>query len=178
MKQVALLCAGLTLVASASVQANIQPVQAQPERPQFVALMADYVHADTPMYGITIAPHHYDWDYANWGYYLGYAQSKRRKFEVNDLPHEEYNRQTRFGLSYSLSDSFSLYGGAVYFQNVNRNMAEVQPMIEGQDPIWDERTNNRWGAEAGVRYAFPFGLVLGLGYSSATKGALLSIGMH
>ena len=135
------------------------------------SISIDYIAADDALYGITLAPSHYDSDYANWGYYIGYAQSKKEDIEIED-PAEAYTQETlwRFGLSYSLTSNLSLYGGASAYTN------NISPRIVDGKPNWETDKGTTWGADIGLRYILGKHFTLCAGYNSATDSAVLSLG--
>ncbi|MCG9756381.1 TonB-dependent receptor [Shewanella insulae] len=150
--------------------------QAQGPSPK-TAITLDYIPAESALYGITLAPSHYDRDYANWGYYLGYAQSQKRDIAV-EAPSEAYSQDKlwRFGLSYGLTDHLSLYGGASAYTQEYSYTNNISPRIVDGKPSWETERETRWGGELGVRYRLGRHLVLGLGYDSASQSALFSLG--
>ncbi|QYJ97598.1 porin family protein [Shewanella alkalitolerans] len=141
------------------------------------AITLDYIPAESALYGITLAPSHYDRNYANWGYYLGYAQSQKRDIEV-EAPSEAYSQDKlwRFGLSYGLTDSLSLYGGASAYTQEYSYTNNISPRIVDGKPTWETERETRWGGELGVRYRLGRHLVLGLGYDSGSQSAIFSLG--
>ncbi|GLS82985.1 hypothetical protein [Paraferrimonas haliotis] len=175
---VVIIGATLSTSAMANMPTNMQTSTTKPDKPMFIALMADYYAAEQKMYGLTIAPHHYDWDYPNWGYYLGYAQSKQNKWQDDGVNFKRQDRMWRFGLSYSITAGLSVYGGAAYLQDITQEQSQIMPMMEGAEPQWFKSTDVKWGAETGLKYAFSQGWVIALGYNSATESTLLSIGIH
>ncbi len=141
------------------------------------AITLDYIPAESALYGITLAPSHYDRNYASWGYYLGYAQSQKRDIEV-EAPSEAYTQDKlwRFGLSYGLTDHLSLYGGASAYTQEYSYTNNISPRIVDGKPTWETERETRWGGELGVRYRLGRHLVLGLGYDSGSQSALFSLG--
>jgi hypothetical protein len=142
-----------------------------------IALTLDYIPATSDMYGITIAPSHYDTNYANWGYYIGYARSKETDVIVEE-PGEAHTKDTqwRFGLSYTLLPKLSLYGGAAAYSSEYTYTNNIVPLIVGGKPVWETDKDTTWGAEIGLRYVVGKHLSLGAGYNSATESAVFSIG--
>ena len=142
-----------------------------------MAITVDYIPAAEDMYGITFAPRHYDKDYADWGYYIGYAQSKKEDVYV-EPPGEAYTRDTlwRFGLSYSLTTDLSFYGGATAYTTEYSSTTNIVPYVVGAEPVWETDKDTTWGAEVGLRYVLGKHLNLGAGYNSATESAVFSIG--
>lgn len=141
------------------------------------SISVDYIPAENNMYGITIASYHHDRNYASWGFYLGYATSQEQDLDLI-APAEGYTQDNmwRFGLSYSLSQQFSFYGGAVSYTHETNFTTGMSNKMADAVPIWEEESNTDWGAEMGIRYMMDMGLMLGAGYNSATESAVLSIG--
>ena len=142
-----------------------------------MTISIDYVPASNDMYGITLAPYHYDRDYSNWGYYIGYARSKDESFEVEE-PGEAFTRETlwRFGLSYSLTRHFSVYGGASVYIAELHSTTNIMPLCTDCKPVWEKDDDKNWGGEVGLRYMTDMGLMIGAGYNTATESAVISIG--
>ncbi|MCC4833261.1 TonB-dependent receptor [Shewanella sp. 1_MG-2023] len=143
-----------------------------------VALLVDYVDSRGDMFGVTIAAKHFDPDYADWGYYIGYAWGDKYDLDVPE-PGEGYAKEYmwRFGLSYSLTQDLSVYGGAtayIYEENTTDN---IVPFIVGGEPVWERSRNKEWGAEFGVRYNVTKGFVIGAGYDTSADAAIFSIGV-
>ncbi|MCG9721445.1 porin family protein [Shewanella sp. Isolate7] len=168
------LLGAVLLIAASPLMAADQQQQGPSPR---TAITLDYLAADSSLYGITLAPSHYDRNYANWGYYLGYAQSEKRDIAV-EAPSEAYSQDKlwRFGLSYGLTDHLSLYGGASAYTHEYSYTNNISPRIVGGKPTWETERDTRWGGELGVRYRVGRHLVLGLGYDSASESALFSLG--
>ena len=141
------------------------------------SITLDYIAAENDLYGITLAPSHYDSNYANWGYYIGYAQSKKEDIEIED-PAEAYTQEIlwRFGLSYSLTANLSLYGGASTYTNEYAYTNSISPRIVDGKPRWETDKDTTWGADIGLRYILGKHFTLGAGYNSATDSAVLSLG--
>ncbi|ASJ98440.1 MULTISPECIES: hypothetical protein [Shewanella] len=141
------------------------------------AITLDYIAADSALYGITIAPSHYDSNYADWGYYMGYAMSQKEDIQL-EAPKEAYTQEKlwRFGVSYWLTDSLSLYGGASAYTYEYSHTSNISPRIVGGKPIWETQRDTQWGGELGVRFQLGRHMVLGLGYDSASESALFSLG--
>ncbi|WP_076414132.1 hypothetical protein [Shewanella sp. UCD-KL12] len=165
------------LATSSQAFANIPTEDPNPGFKPKIGLTADYVPAAIDMYGITLSPYHYDRDYAQWGYYIGYAKSSKDDMDVTE-PAEGYTQDTlwRFGLSYSLTSNFSIYGGATSYNNESHYTSNIVPYIVDGEPVWEEEKETTWGGEIGVRYMMDFGLMLSTGYNSATETAVFSIG--
>ncbi|MGS0692987.1 TonB-dependent receptor [Shewanella sp. 0m-4] len=172
-----LLVASLVALFSLNAMANDYSQDDTFKPAPVMAITVDYIPAAEAMYGITVAPHHYDRDYADWGYYIGYAQSKKEDVYV-EPPGEAYTRDTlwRFGLSYSLTSDLSLYGGAAAYTTEYSSTTNIVPYIVGTEPVWETDKNTTWGAEVGLRYVIGKRLILGAGYNSATESAVFSIG--
>lgn len=168
------LLGAVLLIAASPLMAADQQQQGPSPR---TAITLDYLAANSSLYGITLAPSHYDRNYANWGYYLGYAQSEKRDIAV-EAPSEAYSQDKlwRFGLSYGLTDHLSLYGGASAYTHEYSYTNNISPRIVGGKPTWETERDTRWGGELGVRYRVGRHLVLGLGYDSASESALFSLG--
>ncbi|QFU25015.1 TonB-dependent receptor [Shewanella eurypsychrophilus] len=168
----------LVLLAT-SLQANAN-MPAEDPNPSFtpkISLTADYIPAAIDMYGITLAPYHHDRDYAQWGYYIGYAKSDKDHADIT-FPSESYTQDTmwRFGLSYSLTNNFSLYGGASSYNHETHYTSGKTPKIVDGEPIWEEESDTTWGGEVGLRYMMDFGLMISTGYNSASETAVFSLG--
>lgn len=142
-----------------------------------IGISIDYIPAANNMYGITLSPYHYDRDYAQWGYYIGYAKSSKEDM-VFEGPSEGYTQDIlwRFGLSYSLTSNVSIYGGATTYNHETHYTNNIMPLIVGGEPVWEEEKESTWGAEVGLRYMMDFGLLLSTGYNTATETAVISIG--
>ncbi|QLE83729.1 TonB-dependent receptor [Shewanella sp. Scap07] len=147
------------------------------KRKPVMSVSVDYVPAANNMYGVTFAPYHYDPDYSNWGYYIGYARSKDEDLVVEE-PGEAYSRETlwRFGLSYTLVDNFSVYGGATAYIYELHSTNNITPLCTDCKPVWEKEDDKTWGAEVGFRYMMDMGLMIGAGYNSATESAVISVG--
>ncbi|WP_394204226.1 TonB-dependent receptor [Shewanella waksmanii] len=147
------------------------------KRKPVMSVSADYIPATNNMYGITFAPYHYDSDYTDWGYYIGYARSKDEDVTVEE-PGEAYSRETlwRFGLSYSLTHNMSIYGGATAYIQELHSTTNITPMCVGCEPVWEKEDDKTWGGEVGLRYIMDMGLMIGAGYNSATESAVISVG--
>ncbi|MBR9728612.1 TonB-dependent receptor [Shewanella intestini] len=165
------MCCGLTLTDNAA--ANEQPQQFAPA----VALLFDYVNTESDMYGITLAPRHYDPNYAAWGYYIGYVKGNKTNLHLPE-PNEGYLKEYmwRFGLSYSLTENISLYGGATHYTYETNTTNNIVPLIEGAEPEWKQNNERHWGAEVGMRYRIAQKYMLGVGYDSYTQAAIISVG--
>ncbi|MEZ9820544.1 outer membrane beta-barrel protein [Shewanella sp. 10N.286.45.A1] len=142
-----------------------------------IGITVDYIPAIDDLYGITIAPSHYDTDYANWGYYIGYAQSKKDDITVEE-PGEAYSQSSlwRFGLSYPIAAGLSFYGGATAYTHELSSTNNITPLIVGGEPVWETEKDTTWGAEAGLRYVLGPHFTMAAGYNSATESAVFSIG--
>ncbi|WP_299795753.1 outer membrane beta-barrel protein [uncultured Shewanella sp.] len=171
-----ILASGLILT-SLSATANQAASETAPTYKPKMSISLDYIPATNKMYGVTLAPYHYDKDYANWGYYIGYAASQKDDMDVPE-PGEGYTKDTmwRFGLSYSLSSSFSIYGGAASYNHESHYTNNIVPFIIDGEPVWEEESDTSWGAEIGLRYMMDSGLMIGAGYNSASESAVISIG--
>lgn len=143
----------------------------------YVALMLDYVPAEDNLYGITLAPYHFDDDYQRWGYYLGYARSRETDIEVPEpaLSHRQESLW-RLGLSYSLTNDFSIYAGGSLYISTTAYTNNISPRIIDGKPSWEEDKSKHWGAEAGLRYRLTEHVMLSAGYNSSTESTILSIG--
>ena len=150
-----------------------EPVLPKPN----IGITLDYIPATDDMYGITIAPSHYDTDYPQWGYYIGYAQSKKNDLVVEE-PGEAYSQSSlwRFGLTYPLAAGLSLYGGATAYIHEVSSTTNIVPYVVGAEPVWETDKDTTWGAEAGIRYVLGPNFTLAAGYNSATESAVFSIG--
>lgn len=146
-------------------------------RPTATALSVDYVLSDNALYGITLAPYHYDPNYQDWGYYLGYAVSKQTDIPV-EAPSESYHQDAlwRAGVSYSFTNDLSFYIGASVLINATHFTNNISPRTVDGKPTWEVDKDKRWGGDIGLRYRLGKNLILGAGYNSSTQSALLSIG--
>ena len=171
-----LLASGLFITSLTATANQLAPETDFAFKPK-MSVSLDYIPAANNMYGVTFAPYHYDRDYANWGYYIGYAASQKDDMDVKE-PGEGYTKDTmwRFGLSYSLTSNFSLYGGAVSYNHESHYTNNIVPFIVDGEPVWEEESDTSWGAEIGLRYMMDFGLMIGAGYNSASESAVISIG--
>ncbi|GIU20555.1 porin family protein [Shewanella sp. MBTL60-007] len=171
------LIASLIALSPHSVIANDFNLEADTKPAPVMAITVDYIPAAEDMYGITLAPRHYDRDYADWGYYIGYAQSKKEDVYV-EPPGEAYTQDSlwRFGISYSLTRDLSLYGGAAAYTTEYSSTTNIVPYVVGAEPVWETEKDTSWGAEVGLRYVIGKHLMLGAGYNSATESAVISIG--
>ncbi|WP_153912930.1 TonB-dependent receptor [Shewanella sp. TC10] len=160
---------------SQQAQANIDEEQ-QNFKPS-VALLVDYIDTRGDMFGVTIASRHFDPSYADWGYYIGYAWGSEYDIEVPE-PGEGYAKEYmwRFGLSYSLTQDLSVYGGATVFIYEENTTDNIVPLIVGAEPVWERDRQKEWGAEFGVRYTFMEGFVIGAGYDTGAEAAIISFG--
>ncbi|ADN77241.1 conserved hypothetical protein [Ferrimonas balearica DSM 9799] len=144
-----------------------------------VALTLDYYAADNALWGVTIAPTHYDPNYPRWGYYAGFAWGPS---ESLSLPEPEQGKVKqyagRFGLSYALVPSLHLYGGASYYLRETHHTTGIMPLCTDCGPVWTEDKDYRWGAELGLRWNLGQHMVIGAGYNWATESALISIGLR
>ncbi|NRB25633.1 outer membrane beta-barrel protein [Shewanella sp.] len=165
------------LIASIQVHANIPAEDLNPGFKPKIGIAVDYIPAANNMYGITLSPYHFDRDYAQWGYYFGYAKSSKDDMNLIS-PAEGYSQDImwRVGLSYSLTHSFSLYGGATSYTHEVHFTSGYSPRIIDGEPIWGEESDTSWGAEIGLRYIMDSGLMLSTGYNSASESAVISIG--
>lgn len=165
------------LTASLNVMAN----QAEDDTSKLfkpkMSISLDYIPAENNMYGITLAPYHFDTDYSSWGYYIGYAASQEEDLALIK-PAEGYtqDKMWRFGLSYSLTQQLSLYGGAVHYSLETHSTTGKTPKIVDGEPIWEKESDTSWGGELGIRYMMDMGLMLGVGYNTSTDSAVISIG--
>lgn len=143
----------------------------------YTALMLDYIPGVDNLYGITIAPYHFDSNYQQWGYYLGYARSNEVDVTVPE-PAQSYREDSlwRFGLSYSLTQDLSFYAGACSYISTTTYTSNISPKIVGGKPTWEETETETWGAEAGLRYRVTQYLIFSAGYNSSTESVSLSIG--
>ena len=142
-----------------------------------IALLVDYVDTTTGMWGLTIAPRHFDPEYSDWGYYIGYSKGDETAIEV-PKPAESYLKEYmwRFGVSYSFSQDFSLYGGATAYTYETNYTNNISPRDVDGKPIWERSRDRNWGAEVGLRYDLLKGVVIGAGYDTYTQAAIFSIG--
>ncbi|BAJ04242.1 outer membrane beta-barrel protein [Shewanella violacea] len=165
------------LAISLHASANQLSEESTPDFKAKVSISADYIPATNDMYGITIAPYHFDKNYNQWGYYLGYAQSTEDDISLIK-PAEGYTQDTmwRFGLSYSLTTNFSIYSGASIYEHETHQTSGVAPKIVDGKPIWEETSDTTWGGELGLRYMMDTGLMLSTGYNSASESAVISVG--
>jgi len=143
----------------------------------YIALMLDYVPATDNLYGITLAPYHFDDNYQRWGYYLGYARSRETDIVVPEpaLSHRQESLW-RLGLSYSLTTDLSFYAGGSAYTSTTAYTNNISPRIAGGKPRWEEDKTTQWGAEAGLRYRITEHIILSAGYNSSTESTILSIG--
>ncbi|MGL5491023.1 MAG: TonB-dependent receptor [Shewanella sp.] len=143
----------------------------------YVALMLDYVPATDNLYGVTLAPYHFDDDYQRWGYYLGYARSRETDIVVPEpaLSHRQESLW-RLGLSYSLTTDLSFYAGGSAYISTTAYTNNISPRIVDGKPTWEEDKTTQWGAEAGLRYRITEHIMLSAGYNSSTESTVLSIG--
>jgi len=170
------LALGLMLTSLTATANQFTPEAESAFKPK-MSVSLDYIPATNNMYGVTFAPYHYDRDYASWGYYIGYAASQKEDLNIPE-PGEGYTKDTmwRFGLSYSLTSNFSLYGGAASYNHEAHYTSGKTPKIVDGEPIWKKESDTSWGAEVGLRYMMDFGLTIGAGYNSASESAVISIG--
>ncbi|NKF52071.1 TonB-dependent receptor [Shewanella sp. WXL01] len=161
------------LVAVPNAKANDDQQGYQPA----VALLFDYVNTPSKMYGVTLAPRHYDRDYADWGYYIGYAKGQKTDLELQE-PSEGYIQEYmwRFGVSYSMTEDFSIYFGATNYVYETNTTNNIVPLIEGGEPVWERSNDRYWGAEAGLRYRIANSFMIGAGYDTRTESAVISFG--
>ncbi|WP_299803055.1 TonB-dependent receptor [uncultured Shewanella sp.] len=171
------LIASLFALTCHGVMANEFSLEPDTKPAPVMAVTLDYIPAAEDMYGVTFAPRHYDRDYADWGYYIGYAQSKKEDVYL-EPPGEAYTQDTlwRFGVSYSLTTDFSLYGGATAYTTEYSSTTNIVPYVVGAEPVWETDKDTTWGAEVGLRYVIGKHFMIGAGYNSATESAVLSIG--
>ncbi|MCT7941980.1 TonB-dependent receptor [Shewanella holmiensis] len=142
-----------------------------------VALLVDYVSTPEGMWGVTIVPKHFDDDYTQWGYYIGYAKGQKTTLDVpspSEANMKEY--MWRFGLSYSLSQDLSLYSGATAYTFETNYTNNISPRDVDGKPTWERSRDRNWGAEVGLRYDLFKGVVIGAGYDTYTQAAIFSIG--
>ncbi len=172
-----LLSTCLISLTSLNVLANDFSLEAETKPAPVMAITLDYIPAAEDMYGITFAPRHYDRDYADWGYYIGYAQSKKEDAYI-EPPGEAYTQNSlwRFGLSYSLTADLSIYSGATAYTSEYSSTTNIVPYVVGAEPVWETDKDTTWGAEIGLRYVIGKHVMIGAGYNSATESAVISIG--
>ncbi|MEZ9593984.1 TonB-dependent receptor [Shewanella sp. 10N.261.52.F9] len=172
-----LLLASLIACCSVNAMANDFSLETETKPAPVMAITLDYIPATEDMYGITFAPRHYDRDYANWGYYIGYAQSQKEDVYV-EPPGEAYTKDSlwRFGLSYTLTTDLSIYGGAAAYTTEFSSTTNIVPYVVGAEPVWETDKDTTWGAEIGLRYVIGKHFMIGAGYNSATESAVISIG--
>lgn len=170
------LCQPLQAAESNTLQPSVNSDET--EYSPYIALMFDYIPSENNLYGITIAPYHFDESYQQWGYYLGYARSQ----EATDLavpePAQAHFEESlwHFGLSYSLTPDLSFYAGASSYVRTTSYTTGIAPKIADGKPVWEEDETTQWGAEAGLRYRITEYLIISAGYNSSTESALISIG--
>ncbi|MGY5453181.1 porin family protein [Agarivorans sp. MS3-6] len=143
----------------------------------WAAAFIDYQQATDDMLGITIAVNHYDKNYSRWGYYLGYAKSKQQSLPL-DAPAQGQRDLTmlRIGLSYSLSNDISVYGGGALLEDTQQYTDGITLFCTDCEAEWHTDTDKRWGGEIGLRYAPTKHLIFGIGYNSAIEGGVFSLG--
>lgn len=163
----------LTMSAHTVAQQQQETANAYP----WAAVFLDYQHPDQPMIGLTVTVNHYDKNYPNWGYYLGYARSKEEDLGF-EAPAEGKRDLTmlRLGVSYSLTNNLSLYGGGAMLEDTTEYTDGITQFCTDCKPEWHTDTNRGWGGEVGLRYALTRHLVFGIGYNSVTEGGVFSIG--
>ncbi|MBY5921705.1 porin family protein [Ferrimonas balearica] len=156
-----------------------QPGTAGPKAASHAALTLDYIAAEQALWGVTLAPTHYDPAYPAWGYYAGFAWGPSERL---DLPEPEQGKVSqylgRFGLSYGLTQSIYLYGGATYHMTETRYTNGITPLCTDCGPVWTEDKDYTWGAELGLRLNLGQHLVIGAGYNWATESAVISLGLR
>ncbi|MBY6186473.1 TonB-dependent receptor [Marinobacter hydrocarbonoclasticus] len=147
--------------------------------PPYAALMVDYVAADQAMWGVTIAPTHYDRAYPDWGYYAGFAWGPSERL---DLPEPEAGKveqyMGRFGLSYEMVQGLYLTGGVSYWVKETHHTNGITPLCTDCTPVWTSKKDYTWGGELGLRYNLGQNLVIGVGYNWATESAMFSLGLR
>ncbi|WP_220718175.1 outer membrane beta-barrel protein [Agarivorans litoreus] len=149
----------------------------QPSAYPWAAVFLDYQHPDQPMLGITVNVNHYDNNYPRWGYYLGYARSKEEDLGL-EYPAEGKRGLTmvRLGLSYSLTNDLSIYGGGAMLEDTSEHTDGITQYCTDCQPKYHTNTERNWGAELGFRYAPTRHLVFGIGYNSVIESGVFSIG--
>ncbi|SHH75993.1 hypothetical protein [Ferrimonas marina] len=174
-----ILAAGLALLALPS-HANIQPRGDVLTRMPYVMLAADYFNMkEGDLWGITLAPHHYDPNYPDWGYYGGFAWGGSSSVPVEPPGEAETRRYMgRFGLSYRVVADLSFYGGVVRLSDELRYTSGITCLAIGCEPQWDVEKDHRWGAEFGARYALPGHIAVGIGYNTATESMMFTLGLY
>ncbi|WP_394129162.1 TonB-dependent receptor [Shewanella maritima] len=179
MKYAALLVATFTIgsLFSADSQANTRLNSGTQNYAPSLGLMIDYVNTDSGMYGLTLAPKHYDPDFADWGYYIGYARGDKTDLEFSE-PAEGHIQEYmwRFGVSYSLSQDFSVYTGATVYIYETNTTDGIMPLIVGGEPEWEQDKDKNWGAEFGMRYQLTKDFIISAGYDTRTEAAIISFG--
>ncbi|WP_163935428.1 TonB-dependent receptor [Paraferrimonas sp. SM1919] len=134
------------------------------------------------MLGFTLAPYHFDQNYDNWGYYIGFARGKTE--EVKNLGQhqsgESQHYRYRFGLSYSLTNNISIYGGAISDTRELDIKTRIAPFMVDASPIEVSKNDKdtQWGGEIGARIALDFGLAVSIGYNSISNGVIGGIGFR
>ncbi len=157
----------------------IQPDTTPAKNVSYTALTLDYVAAEQALWGITLAPTHYDRAYPAWGYYAGFAWGPSDRLDLPDPAQGKVSQFLgRFGLSYGLTRSIYLYGGASYHLTETRQTNGIMPLCAECGPLWTEEKDYRWGAELGLRVNLGQHLVLGTGYNWATESAVISLGLR
>ncbi|GAA5193216.1 TonB-dependent receptor [Ferrimonas gelatinilytica] len=149
-------------------------------RQPYAMLAADYIPMDDgDLWGITLAPTHYDPHYPEWGYYGGFAWGGSSHAPWPEPGRAKTRRyMVRFGVSRRLVSDLNLYGGVVRLTDELRYTNMVTPRHVGAEPIWHTENEHHWGGEIGLRYMLPFNLAVGLGYNSATESMVFTLGVH
>ncbi|WP_161985198.1 outer membrane beta-barrel protein [Agarivorans sp. Toyoura001] len=167
----------LVSACSTSAAIAVENNQESPTNYPWAAAFLDYQDAVQPMIGLTVSVNHYDKQYPRWGYYLGVAKSKED--DLGLAAPAEGNRELtmlRLGVSYSLTNDLSLYGGGVLLENTTEYTDGITQYCTDCEPEWHTDTDKNWGGEVGFRYALTRHFVLGVGYNSTTEGGVFSIG--
>ncbi|WP_345333639.1 outer membrane protein [Ferrimonas pelagia] len=176
-----LTCGALMLpAASANWRIDETPRGAQLSRVPYVILAADHFNmADGELWGITLAPHHFDPNYPEWGYYGGFAWGGSSNVTTEAPGRAKTSRYMgRFGLSYRMLADLSLYGGVARLTDELKSTDGTSQYCTECEPVWRTEKDHRWGAEAGVRYALPGNIAIGIGYNWATDSMILTLGLH
>ncbi|MDO6775779.1 TonB-dependent receptor [Shewanella sp. 3_MG-2023] len=170
----------LAVILTLSILSVSSNARAETDEQKFkpsTALLVDFIDSRGDMFGITLAMKHFDPDYADWGYYIGYAWGDKYDLDVPE-PAEAYAEEYmwRFGLSYSLTENFNLYGGATVFINEQNYTNNISTREVNGKPRWESNRDKNWGAEVGVRYTVFDSFVIGAGYDTSAEAAIISIG--
>ncbi|MBY5992530.1 outer membrane beta-barrel protein [Ferrimonas balearica] len=145
----------------------------------YAALTLDYIPAQTDLWGVTLAPTHFDPNYPRWGYYAGYAWGRTENLNLPEPEQGEVSETMgRFGVSYGLTPAIHLYGGAAYHTTKTRYTDGKTQFCADCEPTWTTDKDYRWGAELGMRVNLGQHLVIGAGYNWASESAVISLGLR